>query len=406
MAGYIALLYSLEVKTMVSCGLDRLLARPADAPKGRIGLITNHSAVTRNLVPAVDALRAAGINIVALYGPEHGVRGDAAAGQLVDSGTDARTGLPVHSLYGATRKPLPEMLEGVDALLFDLQDVGARYYTFLYTLSYCMQAAGENAIPITVLDRPNPIGGVKVAGNTVKPGFTSFVGMYPIANRHGLTVGELARFYREKLDVRCDLRIVGMEGWRRDMTWEETGLQWVMPSPNIPTVDTARAYPGMCFIEGTQLSEGRGTAKPFEIVGAPYVDGDSLADALNAQNMPGVRWRALHFVPTFSKHKDTPCHGCQLHVTNVGDFRPVETGVRLLATIKNMYPDDFQWLPPFKEGRQPFIDLLAGSAELREGLDAGKSPDEIIAAWAPDLAAYDAARRDVFLYDHEGACTG
>jgi beta-N-acetylhexosaminidase len=256
-----------------------------------------------------------------------------------------------------------------------------------------------------VLDRPNPIGGVKVEGNTVKPGFTSFVGMYPIANRHGLTVGELARFYLEKLDVRCDLRIVEMEGWRRDMTWEETGLQWVMPSPNIPTVDTARAYPGMCFIEGTQLSEGRGTAKPFEIVGAPYVDGDSLADALNAQNMPGVRWRALHFVPTFSKHKDMPCHGCQLHVTNVGDFRPVETGVRLLATIKNSYPDDFQWLPPFKEGRQPFIDLLAGSAELREGLDAGKSPDEIIAAWAPDLAAYDAARRDVFLYDQKGART-
>ena len=386
---------------MVTCGLDRLLTRSSEAPAGRIGLITNHSAVTRDLVPGVDALRAAGLNIVALYGPEHGVRGDVAAGESVDSGTDPRTGLPVHSLYGATRKPSPEMLEGVDALLFDLQDVGSRYYTFLYTLSYCMQAAGEAGIPLTVLDRPNPLGGVKIEGNTVKEGYTSFVGMYPIANRHGLTVGELARFYQKKIGIACDLNVVEMEGWTRDMAWEDTGLQWVMPSPNIPTVATTRAYPGMCLIEGTQLSEGRGTARPFEIAGAPYIDGDDLADALNAHNTPGVRWRATHFIPASSKHKDTPCHGCQLHVTDTEVFQPVAAGVSLLATLRRMYPDDFKWLPPFKEGRPPFVDLLAGSEELRECVDAGKTPEEIMEPWAADLAAYDAARKEVFLYDGE-----
>lgn len=387
---------------MVSTGLDRLLDRRADAPQGRIGLITNHSAVSRDLVPAVDALRAAGVNIVALFGPEHGVRGDAAAGAKVAGGADPRTGLPVHSLYGETRKPTPEMLEGVDALIYDLQDVGSRYYTFLYTLAYCMRAAGEAGIPLTVLDRPNPLGGVKVEGNTVKEGYTSFVGMFPIANRHGLTVGELARFYRDKQDIACDLHVVEMDGWRRDMPWEETGLQWVMPSPNIPTPDTARAYPGTCFIEGTQLSEGRGTARPFEVVGAPWVDADDLADALNAQRMPGVRWRALHFIPTFSKHEGVPCHGVQLHVTDADAFQPVAAGVALLCTLKRLYADNFEWLPAFHEGRPNFIDLLAGGPDLREGVDAGKSPEEIMAPWAADLAAYDAARRDVFLYG-EGA---
>lgn len=387
---------------MVLNGLDRLLDRPTEAPTGRIGLITNHSAVSRDLIPAVDALRSVGLNIVALYGPEHGVRGDAAAGAHVAGGTDPRTGLPVHSLFGETRKPTPEMLQGVDALLFDLQDVGSRYYTFLYTLAYCMRAAGENGIPLAVLDRPNPIGGVRVAGNTIKEGYTSFVGMFPIANRHGLTVGELARFYQQKMGIACDLRVVEMQGWWRDMAWEDTGLQWVMPSPNIPTPDTARAYPGMCFIEGTQLSEGRGTAKPFEIVGAPYVDGDDLADALNTMEMPGVRWRALHFIPTFSKHNGVPCHGVQLHVTDRDAFRPVAAGVGLLCTLKRLYPDDFQWLPPFDEGRPPFVDFLAGGKDLREGVDAGKSAEEIMAPWTADLAAYEAARRDVLLYD-EGA---
>lgn len=383
---------------MVLSGLDHLIQQPSEAPDGRLGLITNHSAVTRDLRPAVDALRAAGLNIVALFGPEHGVRGDVAAGEHVASGTDERTGLPVHSLYGANRKPTPDMLEGLDALLFDLQDVGARYYTFLYTLSYCMEAAGEKGIPIAVLDRPNPLGGARVEGNLVRPGFTSFVGMHPIPNRYGLTVGEMARYYRDGLGIACDLTVVPVQGWTREMEWEETGLAWVPPSPNIPNMDAARAYPGTCFIEGTTLSEGRGTPKPFEIFGAPYVDADVLADRLNALDLPGVRWRAVHFIPTFSKHKDTPCHGCQLHVMDRAAFQPVAAGVHMLHTLKKAYPDDFQWLPPFKEGRPPFLDLLAGSDALRTGIEAGASPEEIMAPWPDEIAPFQAQRRDVMLY--------
>lgn len=383
---------------MVTTGLDYLIAHPGEAPQGRIGLITNHSAVTSSLQPGIDALRDAGLNIVALFGPEHGVRGDVAAGDLVASGTDPRSGLPVHSLYGDTRKPTPEMLKGIDALVFDLQDVGARFYTFLYTMSYCMQAAGENGIPFTVLDRPNPIGGVEVEGNLVKEGFTSFVGMHPIACRHGLTTGELARYYQHTLSVECELHVVPLQGWKRSMQWEDSGLQWVMPSPNIPTVDTARAYPGMCFIEGTWLSEGRGTTKPFEVFGAPYVDADAFADVLNDLAMPGTRWRAVHFIPDSSKHKGEACHGCQLHVTDKAKFRPTATGIRLLSALKKTYPNDFQWRPPFKEGRPHFIDFLAGTDALRNDLDAGRSADEIVVEWQSAALPYIEARKAAFLY--------
>jgi uncharacterized protein YbbC (DUF1343 family) len=291
------------------------------------------------------------------------------------------------------------MLEGIDALVFDLQDVGARFYTFLYTMSYCMQAAGENDIPFTVLDRPNPIGGVEVEGNLVTAGFTSFVGMHPIACRHGLTTGELARYYRHALGIQCDLHVVPMQGWKRSMQWEDTGLQWVMPSPNIPTVDTARAYPGMCFIEGTLLSEGRGTTKPFEVFGAPYINADAFADALNAQEMPGVRWRAVHFIPDSSKFKGEACHGCQIHVTDKASFKPTATAIRLLCALKTIYPNDFQWRPPFKEGRPRFIDLLAGTDALRKDIDAGRPADEIIAEWHSAALPYIEARKASYLYD-------
>lgn len=383
---------------MVFTGLDVLIRQPDLAPKGRLGLITNHSAVTRDLITGVDAIRAAGLPLAALFGPEHGVRGDAAAGQEVDSGTDERTGLPVHSLFGEHRKPTPDMLAGLDALIFDLQDVGARYYTFLYTLSYCMSAAGEKGIPLVVLDRPNPLGGDVVEGNLVRDGFTSFVGMHPIPNRYGLTVGEMARFYRDRLGVACDLRVIPVEGWKRSMLWEDTGLAWVPPSPNIPTPDAARVYPGTCFIEGTTLSEGRGTAKPFETFGAPYIDADRLADDLNEQNLPGARWRATHFIPTFSKHRDAPCHGCQLHVTDAAALRPVAAGVHLLWTLKRLYPNDFGWLPPFGEGHTPFVDLLAGSDTLRTRLDAGAPPEEILGPWKEEASVWARDRCGVTLY--------
>jgi len=380
----------------VCTGLDVLIERlrsgDSDIPRGRVGLVTNHSAVTGDLVPGVDALRAAGLNVAALYGPEHGVRGDVAAGQLVESGADPRTGLPVHSLYGDTKKPTPAMLEGIDSLVFDMQDAGVRFYTFLSTLKMCVEAAGENGIPLWVLDRPNPLGGTVVEGAIVREGFTSFVGIDAIPIRYGMTIGETAEWFRSKSGGTTDLHVVVMRGWTRETRWEQTGLDWVMPSPNIPTADTVRVYPGMCFIEGTQMSEGRGTARPFEIFGAPWIDADDLAEELNALAVPGARWRPVHFIPNASKHKDVPCHGCQLHITNHAAFRPVAAGVRMLATVKRMYPDEFEWLPPFKEGRPPFIDLLGGGDELRTRIDAGKSDEDLLNRWAEEAEAFLAER--------------
>lgn len=383
---------------MVTPGIDRVLAEPSLLPAGRIGLVTNHSAVTRDLRPTADALLDAGFRVVALFGPEHGIRGDAQAGEEVAGGTDARTGLPVFSLYGPTRKPTAEMLDGVERLVFDMQDAGCRFYTFLSTLSCCLEAAGEHGIPITVLDRPNPLGGEIVEGPLVRSGYDSFVGYQRTPIRYGLTIGEYARWVRDNAGAACDLNVITVDGWSRRMSWSDTGLQWVMPSPNMPAVDTVRVYPGTCFIEGTTLSEGRGTSKPFEVFGAPYVDADRLADTLNDFGLPGARWRPVHFVPASSKHAGAPCHGCQLHVTDPDAFRPVTAGVYLLCALKALYPDDFSWLPPFVEGRPPFIDLLAGSPALREAVDAGVPASDIVAAWHADLSAFEPARRAAMLY--------
>jgi uncharacterized protein YbbC (DUF1343 family) len=383
---------------MVSPGIDRVLAEPSLLPRGRIGLVTNHSAVTRDLRPTADALLEAGFEVVALFGPEHGIRGDAAAGEEVAGGTDTRTGLPVFSLYGPTRKPTPEMLKGVDCLVFDMQDAGCRFYTYLSTLSCCLEAAGENGIPIIVLDRPNPLGGDVVEGPLVRTGYDSFVGYQKTPIRYGLTIGEYAVWVRNNTGADSDLTVITVEGWRRGMDWRETGLQWVMPSPNIPAVDTVRVYPGTCLIEGTTLSEGRGTSKPFEIFGAPWVDADALAETLNGFALPGARWRPVHFTPTFSKHNGTPCHGCQLHITDADAFRPVTAGVHLLCALKALYPGDFAWLPPFTEGRPPFIDLLAGSPALREAVDAGVPASDIVASWQADLDAFKPSRRAAMLY--------
>jgi uncharacterized protein YbbC (DUF1343 family) len=382
----------------VASGLDHLVQNPSLAPSGRIGLITNHSAVTAGLAPGVDALRGAGLNIAALFGPEHGVRGDVAAGQHVESGSDPRTGLPVHSLYGPNKKPSPEMMEGIDAFIFDMQDVGARFYTFLSTLGLCMEAAGERGIPILVLDRPNPLGGEVVEGPVVKAGFESFVGFRAFPIRYGLTVGELAQCFRDHFGIACDLSIGRLSGWKRKMEWEATGLPWVMPSPNMPVPETVRVFPGTCFIEGTNLSEGRGTSKPFETFGAPYIDADDLADALNALELPGAQWRPLHFIPTFSKHNGEACHGCQLHVTDPAAFRPVTAGVHLLSVLKRLYRDEFDWLPPFNEGRPHFIDLLAGTDALRIGIEDGVPAPEILRAWDEDREAFEPARNRAMIY--------
>lgn len=382
----------------VKLGLEALLEHQLHLIRGRrVGLITNHTGVDSLLRSTVDLFhRHPDIQLAALYGPEHGIRGAAAAGEHVGSETDPVTGVPVFSLYGASKKPSPEMLAGVDVLVCDIQDIGVRYYTYPYTLAYCMEAAKEQGLPVVVLDRPNPIGGESVEGNILDMAWSSFVGLYPLPVRHGMTLGELARWFN--LQIGCDLTVVPMSGWRRSMWWDETGLPFVPMSPNTTGLDMATLYAGTCLIEGTTLSEGRGTAKPFEQIGAPWIDGYRLAEAMNQLDLPGVRFRPVHFIPTASKHKDQPCEGVQVHVLDQRAVHAVETGLHLLRTIRELWPDRFAWLPPFKPGARLFIDLLAGTDEWRKALDAGTPVADIVASWQPEQAAFLTQRERVRLY--------
>jgi uncharacterized protein YbbC (DUF1343 family) len=362
--------------------------------RGRLGLLCNAGAVTRDLTFAPEVLRAAGANLVALYGPEHGIRGEAPAGAHVGHTTDRRTGLPVWSLYGKQLEPAAEMLEGLDALLVDLPDVGARFYTYSSTLSNVMGVAKRAGIPVVILDRPNPIGGAEVEGPILEAEHASFVGLHPVPVRHGATLGELGRLWADcgagepPLVVRCS-------GWRRRRMAPETGLPWVPPSPAMPTAETALAYPGTCFLEGTNLSEGRGTACPFLWFGASWVDAEALGDQLNAEGLPGARFRPLRFIPTASKHAGETCAGCQLHILEPRAFRPVAAGVALLSALRHQYPQQFEWRE--QNGRY-WIDLLAGTRGVREAVDAGTSWREIAASWAAGESAYRERLSRVMLY--------
>lgn len=373
-------------------GVDVLLDQDSDLLKGKnVGLITNPTGVDQNLNSIVDTLHNdKNVNLVALYGPEHGVRGGAQAGEGVEKYIDDRTGLPVYSLYGDTRKPTSEMLEGVDVLLFDIQDVGARYYTYIYTMAYAMEAAQENDIQFVVLDRPNPIGG-QVGGPVLDPDYSSFVGKYPIPLRHGMTVGELAKLFNNKFDIGADLKVVKMKGYKRAMYYEDTSLDWVLPSPNMPTVDTAMVYPGAALIEGTNVSEGRGTTKPFELIGAPFINGTDLAEKLNNANLPGVRFRSAYFTPQFSKHAGNLSGGIQIHVQDRDAYRPVKTGITIVKTIHDMYPNDFA----FKENN---FDRLIGNGWVREKIEQGATVDKIVNMWQEDLKAFKKTRRNYLLY--------
>lgn len=389
----------------VRTGLERVVAGGVPALRGkRIGLIANPTAVDAELRHAVDLLAATpGITLVTLFGPEHGLRGDAQDMIGVDMLRDDRTGLPVWSLYGhdtASLTPSPAMLEGIDALVYDVQDVGSRYYTFVWTMVLAMRAAASAKISFVVLDRPNPIGGDGVEGGAIEAGYESFVGLISCPNRHGLTAGEIARWRAtvERLDL--DLQVVRAEGWRRSMYFEDTGLPWVMPSPNMPTRDTALVYPGMCLVEGTELSEGRGTTRPFEIAGAPFIDGHSVAMALETERLPGVKFRPLVVTPTFQKHAGKPCGGVQLHVTDRHAFRPYLTGVAFLRAVREVHGDAMQWRTRAYEfvDKIPAIDLLAGSAKLREGIDAGASLAELVATWQDAEGTFAAERVPHLLY--------
>jgi len=352
--------------------------------RGRLGLITNPSAVTVDLVSAPDALRAAGARLVALFGPEHGVRGEIADGVKVPHGKDPRTGIPQWSLYGETRAPTPEMLQGLDALVFDIQDVGARFYTFSSTLSHVMSAAAAVHLPVIILDRPNPLGGVRAEGPILEPEHATFVGLHPIPIRHAATVGELGRLWNQ-FGAGEEPLIVPCEGWRRDALWHDTGLSWVPPSPNMPTPDVALVYPGTCLLEGTNVSEARGTACPFLWFGAPWVDAEALADRLNAEDLPGARFRPLRFRPSASKFSGETCAGCHIHVTDRDAFRPVATGVAILSALRHSYPDQFQWR---QAGTRHAVDRLAGSTAIRENIDAGRSWRDMSREWETRAGLY------------------
>lgn len=377
-------------------GIDVLLEDRADLVEGRrVGLVTNPTGVDRTLRSSIDRLAAhPGVALAALFGPEHGVRGDAQAGDKVGSTRDPRTGVPAHSLYGEHREPTDAMLAGIDVLVFDIQDVGARFYTYPYTLANVMRAARRAGIPVVVPDRPNPVGGVHVEGPVLEPEYASFVGQYPIPIRHGLTLGELARLFNDALGIGAELHVVPMRGWRRDAAEPGRGLPWVPPSPNMPTPETALVYPGTALLEGTNASEGRGTTRPFETVGAPYVDADALAERMNALDLPGVRFRPTWFTPTFSKHAGELCGGVQLHVTDRDAFRPVRTGIALLVALQAMYPDAFAFLPD----ERPFFDMLAGNGWVREAILAGESAVDIEERWLPDLQRFEAMRGRYLLY--------
>jgi uncharacterized protein YbbC (DUF1343 family) len=384
-------------------GLEVLARRRFGPLRGlRVGLVCNPTAVDRRLRHAADVLSAApGVRLVALFGPEHGVRGDVQYMAAVDDERDRVTGLPVHSLYGSSPeslRPRRSQLAKLDALVFDVQDVGARYYTYQATMMLCMEAAAEAGLRLVVLDRPNPIGGRGVEGPALRPGFQSFCGMHDLAVRHGMTVGELAALFREERGLDLDLEVVPCEGWRRRRTFTDTGLPWVLPSPNMPTPDAALVYPGMCLLEGTNLSEGRGTTRPFHLLGAPWLDGGQLAHDLEAERLPGVRFRAAGFTPTWDKHAGRLCHGVELHVHDPEAFRPFRTGLACVAVARAQDPDRFAWRTEpyeFVTGI-PAFDLLCGSDRERLAIEAGAGWRELARSFAGEERAFG-RRRTRFL---------
>jgi uncharacterized protein YbbC (DUF1343 family) len=354
-------------------GLENFMDYHIQEYKGqRIGLVTNMTGVNHDLVPSIDLFyKHPDINLTALFGPEHGLRGDAKEGEKVGNDIDVKTGLPVYSLYGETRIPSKEMLDKVDVMFFDLQDIGSRYYTFIYTMANVMEACGKHGKEFVVLDRPNPINGIDVEGNLVEEGFTSFVGQYPIPNRHGLTIGELAILFQQEFRIICDLRVIEMTGWSREKFFDETDLFWVQPTPNTTTMDMMLLYPGTCLVEGTSLSEGRGTTRPFEFIGAPFIDGYLLAKRINEKRISSFLARPVSFVPTYQKHMNVRCEGVQLHITDRRQLDAYRTGLKVIETIAELYPYDFQFRQPNEEGFD-FFHLLTGTDCLKNIVINGK----------------------------------
>lgn len=386
----------------VQSGLDVLLARRLSILRGRrVGLLAHQASVNARLDHAVALLGdVRGARLAALFAPEHGLWGAPQDHAAIATERDPVTGLRAVSLYGARREPTPAMLRGLDVLVVDLQDVGARYYTFQWTLALVLRACAAAGVPVIVLDRPNPLGGEIVEGNVPDPAFASFVGLYPLAARPGLTLGEVARHLTLVHGLGGAVNVVEMRGWRRAMLWEDTGLPWVAPSPNMPTPDTARVYPGGCLVEGTNLSEGRGTTRPFEWVGAPWLDAHAYASALAAEDLPGVTFRPARFRPTFHKWAGRLCGGVQLHVTDRARFKPFLTGLAVVAVARRLAPRAFRWRrPPYEfERRRLPIDILLGTDTIRRALERGRPLRELEQSWQAALRGWRRSRARSLIY--------
>ncbi len=390
-------------KKSVKIGLEKVLdSQESTLTNQKIGLICNPASVNHQFRHAADLLyENQKINLTALFGPQHGIRGDVQYNMVETAHSiDKLTSLPVYSLYSETRQPTEEMLSSINTLVFDLQDVGCRVYTFIYTMANAMKSCAAFGKKMIVLDRPNPIGGVAVEGNTLEIGHESFVGQFPIPMRHGLTVGELARLFNTEFNINCDLQVITMDNWTRETYYDETNAPWVMPSPNMPTTDTAVVFPGTVYVEGTELSEGRGTTRPFEIVGAPFINGKKWANVLKSLELPGVIFRPIHFLPTFQEFAGQECEGVFLHVTDREVFEPVITGLALVKTSYDLYRADFQWRNTAYEyefNRNPF-DVIAGTTKIREMIENEKSVEEIKLSWQTDVDRFNHIKEKYLLY--------
>lgn len=390
------------MKNSVQTGLDIFNKNwPKELKGARAGLLVHPASVNRKLEHAVDCIiRAGKVELRALIGPQHGIRGETQDNMIEWKGfRDGKTGLPVYSLYGDTRKPKPSMLNDIDVIIIDMQDVGSRYYTFIWTMELCMQACNELGKSVVILDRPNPLGGKLTEGTILDMAYASFVGQRPLPVRHGMTIGEIGGYLRNEFYGTLDYHVIRMQGWERSMWFNETGLPWVMPSPNMPVLETAAVYPGMCLLEGTNLSEGRGTTRPFELFGAPFIKPEALVKELNSFKLPGVIFRQTYFQPAFQKHAGKLCGGAQIHVTDRIKFKPFKTGAAIIKTIHDLYPRNFKWKrPPYEyEKKKMPVDILAGTDRLRRDIEKGKSLKQMEDWWKEQCREFNRRIRKKYL---------
>ncbi len=381
----------------VTLGADRLPAWIQSRGYKRIGLLTNPTGIDGKFVSTIEVCRSLeGVELAALFAVEHGIRGEKQAGVTFEDEIDPKLQLPVYSLYGSRRRPTKEMLEAIDAVVFDIQDVGVRFYTYLTSLVHVMQACAEHDKDVIVLDRPNPLGG-KVEGGLLKDGYASTVGVCRMPYRTGMTIGEFARYANDELKIGCDVHVVPMEGWNHSMEFPQTGLHWLPPSPNLPTIDAVRVYAGTCLFEGTNMSEGRGTTRPFELIGAPWLNNEAACDQLNKLNLPGIYFHPYPFTPVFSKHAGELCRGIHLIVTDPESFDAVTSALHVLHVISQHHPEEFAWRE--RPGGKPFVDLLSGSDLVRTHVHTEEGLVRIIDEYERDVSLWHAIRKRYLLYE-------